>query len=175
MNNKITKMVFTALFAALAIIIPVSFGFLKIIIGPFTATLASHVPMFLSMYLSPASAAVVGLGSTLGFMYTGLPLVVVFRAASHIIVGALGGILVERGFEYKKVVLITAPVHGLLEGLAVIPFFGLDLYYILVVTVIGSIAHHCADGVISAALLKALSKALRRDLSKGFFKERQRA
>ncbi|MEW8955475.1 ECF transporter S component [Clostridium sp.] len=173
MNNKITKMVFTALFTALAIIIPISFGFLKIIIGPFTATLASHVPMFLSMYLSPASAAVVGLGSTLGFMYTGLPLVVVFRAASHIIVGFLGGVLVERGVEYKKITLITAPVHGVLEGLAVIPFYGLDLYYILVVTTVGAILHHLADGAISGVLLKSLSKALRRDLSKGLLKERQ--
>ncbi|SFA92311.1 ECF transporter S component [Clostridium frigidicarnis] len=173
MDNKITKMVFTALFTALAIIIPIYFGFLKIIIGPFTATLASHVPIFLSMYLSPASAVVVAIGSTLGFLYGGLPIVVVFRAAMHIIVGFIGAVLVKKGFKYRNIVLITAPIHGILEGLAVIPFYGLNIYYIIVVTAVGSMLHHCADGFISGVLLKSLSKALRRDLTKGIIRNQQ--
>ncbi|MEG0371293.1 MAG: ECF transporter S component, partial [Clostridium sp.] len=40
---KIRKMVITALLMSLAIIIPVAFGgFLRIVIPPFSATLASH-------------------------------------------------------------------------------------------------------------------------------------
>ena len=49
MNNKIRQMVYAGLLTALAIIIPIQFGFLKIIIPPFTATLAAHVPMMLAM------------------------------------------------------------------------------------------------------------------------------
>ena len=46
-NTRIKKMVLAGLLVALSLIIPISFGFLKIIVGPFTATLASHVPYLL--------------------------------------------------------------------------------------------------------------------------------
>ena len=69
MNNKIRQMVYAGLLTALAIIIPIQFGFLKIIIPPFTATLAAHVPMMLAMLISPAVAIVVGIGSTIGFVH----------------------------------------------------------------------------------------------------------
>ena len=59
-RERIRKMVFAAVLTAIAIIIPVQFGFLKVIIGPFTATIASHVPMFLAMLISPSVAVVVG-------------------------------------------------------------------------------------------------------------------
>lgn len=68
MNNKIKQMVYAGLLTALAIVIPIQFGFLRIVIPPyFTATLAAHVPMMLSMLISPFVAAVVGIGSTIGF------------------------------------------------------------------------------------------------------------
>ena len=50
-SNKIRKMVFAAVLTAIAIIIPTQFGFLKITLGPFTATIASHVPMVLAMLI----------------------------------------------------------------------------------------------------------------------------
>lgn len=88
MNNKVKQMVYAGLLTALAIIIPIQFSFLKIFVPPaFTATLAAHVPMMLSMLISPFVAVIVGIGSTLGFAITGLPIVVVARAATHIIVG----------------------------------------------------------------------------------------
>ena len=42
MNNRVKKMVLAGLLVSLAIIIPVQFGFLKIVLGPFSATLCSH-------------------------------------------------------------------------------------------------------------------------------------
>ncbi len=163
MNNNIRKMVQTALLMALAIIIPTYFGFLKVIIGPFTATIASHVPMFLSMFLGPAAAAFVGFGSALGFQISGMPSFVVARAAMHIIVGALGGYLLRKGVSYTKTVAITAPVHGILEGLAIIPFQGFTIYNYIVVG--GSIVHHSLDAIIAYALVKALVKAGRNEFA----------
>ena len=68
MNNRIKEMTYAGLLTALAIIIPIQFGFLKIYIPPFSATLTAHVPMMLSMFISPFAAIVVGIGSTLGFL-----------------------------------------------------------------------------------------------------------
>jgi len=63
-NTK--KLVLAALLTSVAIIIPFAV-FFKVVIPPFSATLGSHVPMFISMLLGPEVAIMVGLGSALGF------------------------------------------------------------------------------------------------------------
>ena len=156
--KNIKKMTYAAVLTALAIVIPLAFGFLKIQFGPFTATLAAHVPLFIAMLLGPASAIMVGIGSTLGFLVS-TPLVVAARAFMHTFVGAMGAILIKKGVPFKKVIFITAPIHGILEAIAVIPF-GFTLYKILIAVGIGSVLHHLADGIIAFALVKALSKTL---------------
>lgn len=155
-SKKFKNLTYTALLTAFAIIIPLYFGFLRINAGPFTATLASHVPLFLSMFLGPQSAIFVGLGSTLGFFVT-TPLFVAARAFMHVFVGLIGAILLKKNVNFKKVIIITAPIHSILEALAVIPF-GFTVYKILVVIGIGTFLHHITDGIISAALVTALSK-----------------
>lgn len=155
--NNIKKLTYTAMLTALAIIIPLAFGFLKIVIGPFSATLASHVPMFIAMLLGPLPAAMVGIGSALGFLVSA-PAVVAARAFMHTFVGALGGVLIKKGVPFGKVVAITAPVHAGLEALVVIPF-GYTMFKVLVVVGIGSLIHHMADGIIAFAVIKALSKS----------------
>ena len=70
---------------ALAIVIPLTFGFFKVQLGPFSATLASHVPLFLAMLLGPGAAVMVGVGSTMGFLVS-TPLVVAARAFMHVFV-----------------------------------------------------------------------------------------
>lgn len=164
MNNKTKQMVYAALLTALAIIIPIQFGFLKIVIPPFTATLAAHVPMMLSMLISPAVAVVVGVGSTIGFLISGMPMPVVFRAATHILVGYIGAKIIIKNKSYVKAAAITAPIHGLAEMLVVIPFIGLNLYQMLIVTALGSIIHHCVDSGIAYVLIKAMSKSRKTDI-----------
>jgi ABC-type sugar transport system substrate-binding protein len=93
---KLREITTGAVLTALAIIIPIQLGFLKIIIPPFTATLASHVPMFIAMVINPTVAVMVGVGSTIGFLLTA-PLYVAARAASHIIVGLVGAVLIKKG------------------------------------------------------------------------------
>lgn len=160
-STKIKQMVLAALLVALSLIIPISFGFLKIIVGPFTATLASHVPLFIAMLISPKVAAIVGLGSTIGFFITSAP-VVALRAATHIIVGYIGGKIFRKNENYKGAIAATAPIHGILEGLAIIPF-GIDSYTIVLVTVVGTMVHHCIDAFLAYLVARSLNKAQGKD------------
>lgn len=161
MKNNIRNLTYTALLTALAIIIPVNFSFLKVYIPPFSATLASHVPMFLSMFLGPFSAVMVGIGSALGFFFTGLPLYVAARAFMHVFVGLTGALLMKKGVSFTKVVFYTAPIHGLLEMLVVIPF-NFSLQFAFITVGIGTVLHHFVDSAITAVLVK--STAFRKKL-----------
>lgn len=67
MNSSMYRnLTITALLMALAIMMP-----LKVVIPPASYTLASHVPIFLAMFLSRKMAACVVIGSTLGFFVAG--------------------------------------------------------------------------------------------------------
>lgn len=154
MNTK--KLTMTALLTGLAIIIPFAV-FFKVVIPPFTATLGSHVPMFISMILGPQAAIFVGLGSAFGFFLNLGPLVGA-RALMHVIVGVIGGYLIKKGMSFNKTSIITAPIHGILEALVVMPFIGMDVYKLLVITCIGTILHHGADAFISHVIIKVLEK-----------------
>lgn len=157
MKNNVRKITYTGLLTALAIVIPLYFGFLKIQAGPFSATLASHVPVFLAMFFGPAAAVAVGVGSTLGFLMT-TPAVVAARAFMHVFVGLIGALLLKKGVSFRTVILITAPIHGILEALAVIPF-GFTAYQVLVVVGVGTILHHLVDGVISSVVVRGISRS----------------
>lgn len=167
MNNKVRQMVYAGLLTALAIIIPIQFGILKIYFPPyFTATLAAHVPMMLSMLISPFVAVVVGIGSTIGFLIAGTPTPVVARAATHIIVGYVGAMIIMKDKNYVKAVAVTAPIHGILEALVTIPFigFGPATYIALGVTLVGAMLHHSADAVIAYGVIKAVAKARKKNI-----------
>lgn len=162
--KNIKKLTYSGLLTALAIIIPLAFGFLKVQAGPFSATLASHVPMFVAMLLGPFAAVMVGIGSALGFLVSA-PAVIAARAFMHTFVGLAGALLIKKGISFSKVVAVTAPIHAVLEAIAVIPF-GFTMYKVLVVVGVGTLLHHMVDGVISFVLIKSLSKSLKMDLRK---------
>ena len=168
MDNKIKQMAYAGLLTALAIIIPIQFGFLKVYIPPFSATLAAHVPMMLSMLISPFVAVIVGIGSTVGFLVSGTPAPVVARAATHIVVGFIGAQIIIKNKSYIKAAAITAPIHGLLEALVVIPFIGFDIYQLLIVTAVGSILHHAVDSLIAYVIVKAVAKARNKGIYDAF-------
>jgi len=155
MNTK--KLAMAALLTALAIVIPFAV-FFKIIIPPFSATLGSHVPMFISMLLGPKVAIMVGLGSALGFFLNLGPLVGA-RALMHVFVGLAGSKLINKGISYVKVAAITAPLHGFLEVLVIMPFVEFDVYNLLIITGVGTILHHFADALISYVIINTLQKS----------------
>lgn len=161
---KIRELTIGALLTALAIIIPIQFSFLRIIVGPFTATLASHVPMFISMLINPAIALMVGAGSAIGFLLTA-PTVVAARAATHIIVGFVGAVLIKKGMSIVPAFAIALPVHAILEALVVIPF-GWTAYNILVVVGLGSAIHHAVDATIATAIIYTLSPYMKLNFAK---------
>ncbi|MCM0648465.1 ECF transporter S component [Clostridium swellfunianum] len=171
--KDVKKITYTALLTAWAIIIPFVFGFMSVTVGPFSATLTAHVPMFLSMLLGPGAAIMTGLGSALGFLLTKGP-VIGLRALMHAIVGYIGAVLLRKGVSFGKVAAITAPIHGVLEALVVLGFVaaGAQVKYVgslsnfLVITVgVGSILHHSVDAVISFVVSKSVAKAAKVDLA----------
>ena len=107
-KKRIQEMTFAALLTAIAILIP-SIMPIKLIIPPASYTLGSHVPIFLAMFISPWVTAFVILASSLGFFMAGYPIVIVFRAFSHIIFGFLGALYLKKfpqTIENKKTSLI---------------------------------------------------------------------
>jgi len=143
-----------ALLTAMAILIPVAFrGWLQVYYPPFSATLGAHVPVMLSMLFGPGVAAMVGIGSTLGFLFT-MPPVIAARAAVHIVWAVTGAYLVKsRRWSFTGALVATAPIHALGEALVVIPF-GFSLYNAGVVVGVGTLIHHTIDAFISLVLAR---------------------
>lgn len=84
-NFKRTKqLLITSILISVGIILPMIMP-IKVVIGPASYTLASHVPIFIAMMLSPFTAISVALGTTLGFLLSGFPIIIFFRAFSHLL------------------------------------------------------------------------------------------
>lgn len=154
---KTKEMIYGAILTSLALLIPLAFGgFLGITIPPFSATLASHVPVMIAMAISPLTAFAVASGSALGFLIKLGP-VIAARAGMHIVFGVTGALLYKKGMSFSKVLLVTLPLHALSEALIVIPF-GFDLYKAGVVIGIGTGIHHILDSFITLFLAAVLVK-----------------
>lgn len=151
------ELVTAALLAALAIVIPLAFGgVLTLSVPPFTATVASHVPVMLAMMVSPFAALMSGLASALGFfLRLGQP-VVAARAAVHAVFALAGAFLVRRGWRLGPVLLAVLPLHALGEALIVLPF-GWTLAKAGVVVAIGTALHHLIDSVLALAVTRLVS------------------
>lgn len=158
MKLQVKELLYGALLTGFALLIPMAFrGWLQVYIPPFSATLGSHVPTMLAMFISPWVAALVGIGSTFGFLITLGP-VIAARASVHILIGVAGALLFRRGFRPWQVLALVLPIHMVGEAIAVMPF-GFDLYSALVVVGIGTGLHHIADSAITLALYGSLQKA----------------
>ncbi len=126
-NNKLQSMVISGLLCAIGIIIPMFAP--KIVLEPASFTLASHVPIFIAMFISPWVAASVALITGFGFLFAGFPIVVVLRALTHIIFASIGAFVLKKNgnilLSGKSTfifgILISA-VHAICE-VAVVTFF----------------------------------------------------
>ena len=170
MNSSMYRnLTITALLMALAIMIPIMMP-LKVVIPPASYTLASHVPIFLAMFLSRKSAACVVIGSTLGFFVAGFPLVIVMRAASHIFFALLGAWYLKNHMDtlsnaasFLTFNFVCALIHAVAEVLACLLFYtttsmpNIDLVYVVFVLVGGgTIIHSIVDGYIALYIYKAI-------------------
>ena len=94
-NNTVRQMVTAALLCGIGVVIPM-FSPMRIVLEPASYTLGSHVAIFIGMLISPAVAVAVSLGTALGFFLGGFPIVIVLRAATHVIFAWIGGTLLRR-------------------------------------------------------------------------------
>lgn len=169
-HKKIYTMTLSAILIAVGTVIPMFMP--KVIVGPMSFTLASHVAVMLALFISPSVAIAVALGTTLGFFIAGFPLVVVIRALSHVIWAFLGAYYVKKypqTFESPlKTILFNlaiAGMHAVGEMIAVIPFYygtGMDIqtfcYMVFGLVGLGTIIHSSVDFGISLVVWKVLSK-----------------
>lgn len=172
MNSKITtrELVITALLIAFGIVIPTACGFLRVILPPaFTATLLSHVPIFIAMFISPWSALFTAIGTTIGFGLSGLDPVVVARAGSHIVFAMVGAFMIKKNVSLVLTGVVTTLIHAVCEALTVYLFLsvgwtaakdGLSFVSIAFYTTgIGTILHSAIDYIIAVIVGLPLSKA----------------
>ena len=170
MKTRTKDMVISGLLCALGIIIPTFFP--KIVIPPASFTLASHVPIFIAMFLSPGIAIAVALGTTLGFLLSGLPIIIVLRALTHVVFAAVGSIWYKKQ-NFKSIAslsvwaLVCSIIHGVCEFIVVTLFyFGNNIsgsYYengffvsVVCLVLFGTVVHSMVDFGISFVVAKAL-------------------
>jgi niacin transporter len=154
-HDEVRRLVIGSLLLALSLVIPLAMGgILGVVIGPFSATLASHVPTFVAMFFGPLVAGAVGIGSAIGFSMR-LGLTVGFRAAMHIPVGIAGSLLLRKRFSFPVTLAILAPVHAFLEALVVL-IAGFSLRDAGYLVGVGTLLHHTLDSIIAVVCWRAL-------------------
>ncbi len=168
-NFKTKDMVISALLIAIGILIPMVFtGFpFRWVVGPYSATLMAHVPVIIAMFISPMTAILTAVGTTIGFFFTA-PLVIAVRAASHIVFAILGALFINKGMKVLPLCLTTGVIHSVLEGIVVMIFFtgglstpaeGYSIAALVWITILGTFVHHCVDFAISYGVGKGLARA----------------
>lgn len=176
-EKKLQTMIITALLCALGIAIPMFAP--KIVIGPMSFTLASHVPIFIAMFISPPAAAAVTLVTTVGFFAAGFPLVIVLRALSHIVFVMIGAFWLKKrpaslaGLKGTAALgAVLSAVHAGCEVLVVTYFFFGNLlakgFYsngyvlsVLLLVGVGGFVHSMVDYSLSVAVWKPLVRTVR--------------
>ena len=127
---------------------------------------------FNSMFLSPLMAIFVIIASSFGFLMAGYPMVIVFRAFSHIFFGTLGALYLQKfpdTLDKPKSSwmfnFILAIIHALAEVLACVVFYATsgtnvaNMFYVLFVLVgFGTIIHSMVDYTLALAVFKVLRK-----------------
>ncbi len=172
-RHSVKELTISALLIALGIVIPQVMP--RITVGPASFTLASHVPVFIAMFISPASAAVVALGTAFGFFMTATP-VIALRALSHLVFAVVGAFYLQKHpnlvFSSKQFAVfnvIIGIIHTVCEVAVVSVFFTLgnlpETYYtkgfftsIILLMGVGGMIHSLVDYYLAYYLSKALSK-----------------
>ena len=174
-NHSVRMICIAALLNAIGILIPLVMP-IKLVIPPASFTLASHVPVFLAMMISPSVALAVAIGTTLGFFLGGFPLVIVLRAGSHLVFALLGALYLKRhpaildtALPLRAFSLVIGLLHAFCEVFVVAAFyFGghmTQAYYqsgflhsILLLVGLGTVIHSMVDFEIARMAARLLRK-----------------
>jgi niacin transporter len=143
---------------------------------PASFTLASHVVIFIAMFISPAMAFVVALGTTLGFFIGGFPIVIVLRASTHIVFALLGAFYLHKiatqrlsAVKMRLFSFVIAVIHALGELVVVSVFYFSGsispahleqgfIVSVLLLVGLGSVIHSMVDFEIARVIALPLRK-----------------
>jgi len=174
-RQSILKLTISGILIAIGLIIPM-FSPIKIVLEPASFTLASHVAIFIAMFISPSMAVFVALGTTFGFFLGGFPIIIVIRAASHVVFALLGALYLhkisKKRLSVAKLRLFSfcvAAAHALGELIVVsIFYFGGNISAgysekgfvtsVLLLVGLGTVIHSMVDFEIAHVILLPLRK-----------------
>jgi len=175
-QNKVQVMAISALLCAIGILIPMIAP--KIVIEPASFTLASHVPIFIAMFISPLVAISVAIITGFGFLIAGFPIVIVLRALSHVVFVAIGAyvlkrntlLLTERKSKYIFGFIISI-IHAVCEVIVVTLFYWgnsmTSAYYekgflvsVVLLVGVGTIIHSMIDYRLALLVWKPVQKVV---------------
>ena len=180
-KKSVYRVVITAILCAIGILIPMTFP--KISLPPASFTLASHVPIFIAVFMSPGIAAAVCVGTTIGFVFSGLLPVIWMRAATHIVFALVGSLWLKKHPLFlnkpsKAVIfaIVTGLIHAVCEVLIVSLFyFGENLtagFYdngflrsVILLVGVGTVVHSCIDFTIALGIWKALGRITKNSIA----------
>lgn len=170
----------SALLIGLGVLIPMVMP--KVIIPPASFTLASHVPVFIAMFFSPAVAIAVALGTAFGFFISTTP-IIALRALSHVVFAVVGAKYLQRHPEivlkdgkfsfangrFQLFNLVIGVIHAICEVAVVSAFYVMGnmpdtfysqgyLYTIFVLMGVGGLIHSLIDFNIAYFVAGALYK-----------------
>ena len=173
-TNSVKRLTISALLIAMGIIIPMVMP--RITIGPASFTLASHVPVFIAMFISPVVAIAVSLGTGFGFFLSATP-IIALRALSHLIFAVIGAeILINKEGKFTllngKLQLFNVGIgviHSAAELVVVSVFYTMGnlpgtyytagfMYSIFLLMGVGGLIHSLVDFSIAYFLASTLSK-----------------
>lgn len=174
-KTNTTKWTTAGLLIAIGIVIPI-LSPVKFLLEPASFTLASHVPIFFAMFLSPTIAVYVSLGTAAGFMLAGFPIVVSLRALSHVFFALAGALMLNKRtalIDSAKMShlfsFVIALIHAAAEVVIVALFYyggGLPaanytrgfFYSVVLLVGVGTIGHSMIDFVLARIVWTGLGK-----------------
>ena len=180
-TNSVKRLTISALLIAMGIIIPMVMP--RITIGPASFTLASHVPVFIAMFISPVVAIAVSLGTGFGIFLSATP-IIALRALSHLIFAVIGAVILQKHPEILinkegKFTLLNGKlqlfnvgigvIHSAAELVVVSVFYTMGnlpgtyytagfMYSIFLLMGVGGLIHSLVDFSIAYFLASTLSK-----------------
>ncbi|MBG9981591.1 hypothetical protein HZY86_00530 [Aerococcaceae bacterium DSM 111020] len=161
-----------ALLTAFGILIPLLMPF-KVIIGPASYTLGSHIPINIALFHSGTVGAIVSIGTTLGFLMAGFPIVITLRALSHIIYVLFGHYLILKGNPHLLASTVSRSIcniginliHALGEVIVVYLLTSGDIatqsdyfYTLFVLVGVGTLIHGCIDFELSYLISRMIQQ-----------------
>lgn len=179
-TNSVKRLTISALLIAMGIIIPMVMP--RITIGPASFTLASHVPVFIAMFISPVVAIAVSLGT--GLVFLSATPIIALRALSHLIFAVIGAVILQKHPEILinkegKFTLLNGKlqlfnvgigvIHSAAELVVVSVFYTMGnlpgtyytagfMYSIFLLMGVGGLIHSLVDFSIAYFLASTLSK-----------------